>query len=330
MKALLIAGGFGTRMRPLTFTRPKHLLPIANKPHIEHVFDLLQKHGINDCVLLTSYLAEAFEATVRDAKDRGMRVEVAHEEVPLGTAGALKNAAHLIGDETFIGMNGDVLTEADLGGLIEFHRASSAQATILLTPVDDPTQFGVVPTDDEGKVQAFIEKPAKEEAPTNLINAGIYVIEASVLDRIPEGRESSAERELFPEIVRDGSMFALATDEYWIDVGTPGKYLQANMDALEGRFVVNAASLISEGSVVLADGARIEEGAKVSSCCVGAGSVIEGGATVQRSVLLPDVTVQSGAVVQGSILGQGVRVGTDSKVVDATLGDNETIGVVST
>src|SRR5688572_2166811 len=159
MKALLIAGGFGTRMRPLTFTRPKHLLPIANRPHIDHVFDKLQRHGIDEAVLLTSYLAEAFADTVAAARDRGFRVEVAHEETPLGTAGALKNAAHLLGEGPFLALNGDVLTDADLSALVEFHRAKGAEGTILLTPVEDPSQFGVVPTDADGRVQAFIEKP---------------------------------------------------------------------------------------------------------------------------------------------------------------------------
>lgn len=325
MKALLIAGGFGTRMRPLTYTRPKHLLPIANRPHIEHVFDLLQRYGINACVLLTSYLAEAFEETVRAAKGRGMQVEVAHEEVPLGTAGALKNAAELIGDDTFMALNGDVLTAADLAALIAFHRDRAAQATILLTPVDDPSQFGVVPTDAEGKVEAFIEKPAPGEAPTNLINAGVYVIQAEVLDRIPTGREVSAERELFPALVGDGEMYAMPTDAYWMDVGTPEKYLRANLDALEGTFVTNAVSLRSEGSVLLGDGAVVEEGATVSSSCVGADARIATKAVVERSVLLPDVTIDSGAEVRGSVLGQGVHVRSHARLVGATVADNEIV-----
>jgi mannose-1-phosphate guanylyltransferase len=325
MKALLIAGGFGTRMRPLTYTRPKHLLPIANQPHIEHVFDLLQRHGVDACVLLTSYLAEAFDETVRTAKDRGMTVEVAHEEVPLGTAGALKNAADLIGDETFLALNGDVLTEADLGALVSFHRDRSSQATILLTPVDDPSAFGVVPTDAIGKVEAFIEKPPPGEASTNLINAGVYVIETGVLDRIPSGRESSAERELFPSLVEDELMFAMATDAYWMDVGTPEKYLRANMDALEGAYVTEAISMMAEGSVVLGEGAQIEQDAQVSSSCIGADSTIAAGARVEGSVLLPDVEIGSGAVVKDSVLGQGVRIGSRARLEGATVGDNETV-----
>jgi NDP-sugar pyrophosphorylase family protein len=327
MKALLIAGGFGTRMRPLTYTRPKHLLPIANRPHIQHVFDLLQRYEVNGCVLLTSYLAEAFEETVQTAGERGLTLEVAHEEVPLGTAGALKNAAGLIGDETFLALNGDILTDANLGELVAFHRDRQAQATIFLTPVNDPSQFGVVPIDDRGRVEAFIEKPPPGEAPTDLINAGVYVIEADVLDRIPEGRESSAERELFPELVQDGVMYAHPTDAYWLDVGTPEKYLQANMDAIAGRYVATGVSLTAEGSTVVGDGARIDTGAQVSSSCIGPDSIIERGASVKGSVLLPDVTVGRTAIIKDSVIGQGVQIAPGVEVTGRTIADNERVEV---
>jgi NDP-sugar pyrophosphorylase family protein len=327
MKALLIAGGFGTRMRPLTFTRPKHLLPIANRPHIDHVFDKLQRYGIDECVLLTSYLAGSFEATVRTARERGITVEVAHEETPLGTAGALKNAAHLLDGETFLALNGDVLTDADLGGLVQFHRDRGAEATILLTPVEDPTQFGVVPTDRQGRVEAFIEKPPAGEAPTNMINAGVYVLESSVLDRIPEGRECSAERELFPALVEAGVMYAWPTDAYWLDVGTPGKYLQANLDTLKGMFVADEISLHAEGSNVIGDGCDLDASSVVSMACVGPGCSIAAGARVSDSVLLPDVAVGEGAIVTGSILGEGVVVAAGAQVDDATIGDGEKVEV---
>lgn len=327
MKALLIAGGFGTRMRPLTYTRPKHLLPITNRPHIDHVFDKLQRHGIEECVLLTSYLAEAFDVTVRSAQERGFTVEVAHEATPLGTAGALKNAADLLDGDTFVALNGDVLTDADVSGLVRFHRERGAEATILLTPVEDPTQFGVVPTDDRGRVEAFIEKPPPGEAPTNMINAGVYVMEPAVLDRIPPDREHSAERELFPELVADGVLFACPTDAYWLDVGTPDKYLKANLDALRGDFVVGGISLRAEGSTVVADGAEIDPAAEVSMTCVGPGSSIGARARVTESVLLPDVTVGTGAIVSGSILGEGVQVAPGARVDGATIGDGEKIEV---
>lgn len=235
MKALILAGGFGTRLRPLTYTRPKHLLPIANVPHIEHVFDLLQRHGVDDVVLLTSYLAEAFETSIEHATQRGLSVAVAREEEPLGTAGALKNAQELVGDGTFLAFNGDVLTDVDLDAIVAWHGERGAEATIVLTPVDDPSAYGVVPTEPDGRVLGFIEKPPPGEAPTNLINAGVYVCEPRLLDRIPDGRAFSAEHELFPAVVENGTMYARGADAYWMDIGTPEKYLQANLDALAGR-----------------------------------------------------------------------------------------------
>lgn len=319
MKALLLAGGFGTRLRPLTLTRPKHLLPIANRPHIEHVFDLLMAHGIEEIVLTTSYLAEAFDDTKRSVASRGLGLQVTHEEVALGTAGALKNAEAEIGDGTFMVFNGDVLTDVDLDLVLEFHRSNRAEATILLTPVEDPSAFGVVPTDESGRVLGFIEKPPPGEAPTNQINAGVYVLEPSVLERIPAGKEWSVERALFPELVADGGrVFASSTDAYWMDVGTPEKYLQANMDAISGRFKPR------EGTAVASD-VIVAEGARVSSSCVGAGASIESGAVVERSVLLPGVVVAASASVSGSILGEGVQVGEGATLSGATVGDFEIV-----
>jgi mannose-1-phosphate guanylyltransferase len=324
MKALILAGGLGTRLRPLTYTRPKHVLPIANRPHIEHVFDLLQGHGIDEVALLTSYLADAFGATLDRAEERGIKVDVAIEEEPLGTAGALKNARQSVGDETFLAFNGDVLTDVDLGRVIEFHRARGALATIVLTPVDDPSAYGVVPTADDGRVLGFIEKPAREDAPTNLINAGVYVFEPAVLDRIPPDRVVSAERELFPALVADGApLYALGTDAYWTDIGTPQKYLQANLDALAGRYVTDAVDAPGDGRVLVAEGAEIAPDARVSSACVGAGARIDAGCEVVDSVLLPGATVGAGGVVRASILGEGARVGIGVHVLDDTIADGE-------
>jgi len=317
MKALLLAGGFGTRLRPLTFTRPKHLLPIANRPHIDHVFDLLRRHGISDVVLTTSYLAEAFAETVERALGDGMNVYVTHEEVGLGTAGALKNAEAEVGDETFLVFNGDVLTDVDLDALVAFHREKGAETTILLTPVEDPSAFGVVPTEPDGRVTGFIEKPPRDEAPTNQINAGVYVMEPSVLDRIPAGREWSLERALFPELVEDrAALYARSTDAYWMDVGTPDKYLKANMDAIEGRFKMHSGA-------ALAQDASIDASATVSSSCVGPGTTIEAEATIEGSVLLSGCHVSRGATVSRSILGEGVNVGPGAKLVGQTIGDFE-------
>ncbi len=320
MKALILAGGFGTRLRPLTYTRPKHLLPIGNRPHIEHVFDLLQRSGVDHVVLLTSYLAERFQDTVALASERGLTVDVTHEAEPLGTAGAIKNAEELVGDSTFLVFNGDVLCDFDLETLIDLHRARQAVATIGLIPVDDPSAFGVVPRDPDGRVQGFIEKPPPGEAPTNDINAGIYVMEPEVLERIPPGKEWSAERSLFPDLVDEGhSLFAQRMKGYWMDIGTPEKYLAANMDLLAGRFRAGGA-IPRRGSLIAPD-AVVSAEAKLSSVCVGAGALVGEGAKIDRSVLLPGVVVGAGAQVDGCILGERVIVEDGARATNATLAD---------
>ena len=321
MKALILAGGLGTRLRPLTNTRPKHLLPIAGRPHIEHIFDLLQRHGVDEVVLLTSYLAEAFETTVSHAATRGLTVHVTHEEEPLGTAGALRNAEEFASDGTFLVFNGDVLMDVDLGEVLEFHRDRGAEATIVLTPVDDPSAYGVVPTEPDGRVLGFIEKPPRDEAPTNLINAGIYVLEPSVLERIPRGEVWSAERQLFPGLVDEGArLFAVVAESYWMDIGTPEKFLQANLDALSGRYRDARLGELTDGSLI-GEGAKVDGDAQVSSASVGEGAVIEAGAVVEESVLLPRAVVEAGAVVRRSILGEASTASKDATLTGITLED---------
>jgi mannose-1-phosphate guanylyltransferase len=325
VKALVLTGGFGTRLRPLTHTRPKHLLPIANRPHVEHVFDLLTRQGISEVVLLTSYLAEAFKPAVERGQARGLRVEVTHEETPLGTAGAIKNAQGLVGSDALLVFNGDILTDVDLSTVVEWHRRRAAEATILLTPVEDPSAYGVVPTEPDGRVLGFIEKPPAASAPTNLINAGVYVFEPSILERIPEGEVWSAEHQLFPQLVAEGAaLYALGSDAYWMDIGTPRKYLEANLDALAGRFVTDAVGAPGAGAVVAGSNAAIHQEATVTDSCVGDGSRI-GEATVERSVLLPGTVVEAGAFVRGSVLGEGVVVEAGAEVVDVTVADHEVL-----
>jgi mannose-1-phosphate guanylyltransferase len=325
LKALILAGGLGTRLRPLTFTRPKHLLPIANVPHIEHVFDLLLLHGVDEVVLLTSYLAESFEISVEQAAQRGLSVAVVHEEEPLGTAGALKNAQALVSDDTFLAFNGDVLTDVDLSAMLAWHRERGAEATIVLTPVDDPSAYGVVPTEPDGRVLGFIEKPPPGEASTNLINAGVYVCEPKLLDRIPGGRVFSAERELFPAVAEDGTMYARGADAYWMDIGTPQKYLQANLDALSGRYVCSAVAHPDEKMALLAPGAEVDESAQVSSSCLGSDTRVEADAIVERAVLLAGATVGPGATVRDAVLGERVTIGPGVAIEATAIGDDETV-----
>ena len=325
MKALILTGGFGTRLRPLTHTRPKHLLPIANRPHVEHVFDLLVRQGISDVVLLTSYLAEAFAPAIERGGQMGFHVEVTHEKEPLGTAGAIKNAQSLVSEEALLVFNGDILTDIDLSKVVEWHRRRSAEATILLTPVEDPSAFGVVPTEPDGRVLGFIEKPPAGTATTNLINAGVYVFEPSILDRIPAGEVWSAERQLFPQLVEEGAaLYALGGDAYWMDIGTPQKYLEANLDALAGRFLTDAVAEPGVGAVVAGEGVEIHPGAVVGDACLGAGARISE-ATVERSVLLPGAVVGEGAVVRGAVLGEGVVVESGAEALDVTVADHEVL-----
>ena len=322
MKALVLAGGLGTRLRPLTLTRPKHLLPIANVPHIEHVLDLLQRHGFEDVVFLTSHLSEAFADVIEKASRRGMRVQTTFETEPLGTAGAFKNAQELLDDETFIAFNGDILTDLDLGAVVRWHEERSAEATIVLHEVEDPSPFGVVPTDESGRVLGFIEKPDRASAPTNLINAGTYVFEPSVLDRIPAGEVWSAEHQLFPQMVEEGAaLFARADDAYWRDIGTPDKYRTANLDVLEGRYGGRAAP----DGVSIGPGAAVDPGARVRLSSIGPDCTIAAGASVEESVLLTGVRIETGARVVRSVLGAGVVVGAGAIVEDAALGDEGTV-----
>ena len=326
MKALILAGGFGTRLRPLTYTRPKHLLPIANKPHIDHVLDLLQRHGVDEGVLLTSYLAEAFDETIERAKARGFTMHVTHEEEPLGTAGALKNAEDFTRDGTFLVFNGDVLSDVDLGELISFHRDRGAAATIYLRPVNDPSAFGVVPTDDDGRVTGFIEKPPPGEAPTNLINAGVYVLEPRILERIPKGEVWSSEHQLFPALVDENAgLFGKPMEGYWKDIGTPASLLGANLDALVGEYRTEQVPDPGPRTSLIAESAQVEEGAQVISSCLGEGVQILAGAIVKRSLLLPGVTVAADGRVNASILGEAAAVPEGGVVEDETIADGQRV-----
>lgn len=322
MKALLLTGGLGTRLRPLTNTRPKPLLPIVNRPHIEHVLDLLQRHGVTEVVLTTSHLPETLQPVAQGARARGLRVEVTREEEPLGTAGAIRNAAEALADEAFYVLNGDVLTDVDLEDIAAFHRASGGEATIYLTPVDDPSRFGVVPTDASGRVIGFIEKPPPGQATTNNINAGIYVFEPAVIEEIPRGQTCSIEREIFPKLAEQRALFARVFPSYWVDVGTPQSYLRANMDALTGRFHNDVRS---DGGNVIGNGTQVASTARISSSCLGPDCVIADGASVMESVMLPRVRIGAGAVVARSILGEGVVVDDGVQVSGVTAGDGERV-----
>jgi mannose-1-phosphate guanylyltransferase len=281
--ALILAGGEGTRLRPLTEWLPKSMLPIANRPFLEHQIEHLRRHGVTRVILSGGYLPEPIRTHFGD------RLEYAVESQPLGTGGAIEFAAAGI-SETFVVCNGDVLTDLDLSAQIELHRARSARATIALHRVDDPSAYGLVRTGPGDAVTAFIEKPSPDEADADTINAGTYVLEPDVRDLIEPGRMVSVEREVFPRLIGDG-LFARVDDGRWRDIGTPESYLAANLEAMPAGGLIDPS-------------AELDPGADVTESVVGAGAHVEGSARVRRSVVLPGAVVRAGARFDSRVIGR--------------------------
>jgi mannose-1-phosphate guanylyltransferase len=327
MKAVVLVGGEGTRLRPLTLTTPKPLLPIVNQPFLERQLVWLADHGVDEVVLSMGYLPDAFHAHFRDESGadtfRGMRLRYAVEDEPLGTAGAIRFAADGM-DERFIVCNGDVLTGLDLSAMVEFHDDRNAEVTIALTRVEDPSAFGVVPTAPDGGVIAFVEKPAPGSAPSDWINAGTYVLEPEFLYRIPPRLNVSVERETFPRLLQQpGRLFGFRTDAYWLDIGTPEKYLEAHLDVLQGsvgRPPTPGARELSEGIWTQGD-AIIDPGATVlAPTLLGPRARVQSGARVRGSVLGEGAVVEQGAVLDGVVLHADARVLHDSTVEQSVIG----------
>jgi mannose-1-phosphate guanylyltransferase len=318
MRAVVLVGGFGTRLRPLTLTWPKQMLPIVDRPMLEHVLSHLAGHGIDDVVLSMGYKPDRFTDRYPSGTCAGVTLHYAVEPEPLDTAGAVRFAALDAGiDARFVVVNGDVLTDLDITALIAFHEEHGAEGTIALQKVEDPSAFGVVPTDGDGRVQAFVEKPPRDEAPTDLINAGTYVLEPSVLDRIEGGRKVSIEREVFPAMVADGTLFAMPGDTYWIDTGTPALYLQAQLDLLDG--------VRGEPVDGIAATSTVSSSASVVRSVIGSDAVVGDSATVQESVVMSRVEVGAGARIERSIVGFGSTVGVGAVLVDTVVGDRQEI-----
>ena len=337
MKAVVLVGGEGTRLQPLTFTTPKQMLPVAEVTVIERVLDHLATHGVTDAVLSLGYQPDAFLTAFPDDHAAGVALSYAIDPEPLDTAGAVGFAARSAGvDDTFLVVNGDVLTDQDLTALVEFHRARGAAATVALARVEDPSAFGVVVVDERGRVEAFVEKPAPGSVPSDMINAGTYVIEPTVLDRIPEGR-SSIERQVFPAMVADRCLFAAPSSAYWIDVGTPATYLEAQLDLLDGVRGGPPAPGADEGNggvwtlgrpvvnghvgppSLVGDAAYLADGALVERSIVGAGARVERAAVVRSSVLLPGALVRGGAVVDHSIVGERAIIGAGTRLSELSV-----------
>lgn len=315
MRAVVLVGGFGTRLRPLTNSVPKPMLPVGHVPIIERLIANLAAGGVTDVTLALGFKPEPFMSAFPDGLCAGATLSYAVEPEPLDTGGAIRFAAQSAGiDDTFVVANGDVLTDLDIAALVAFHRANRADATLHLTPVPDPSAFGVVDCDADGRVRRFVEKPPPGEAPSNLINAGTYVFEPGVIDRIPDGRKVSIERETFPQLVSASTLWALPTDDYWIDTGTPELYLQANLDVISDR------RHVAHRAVAVAPQAVVGDDVMIDDAVVDAGATIADGAAVHRSVLLPGAVIGVGATVSNSVV-MG-RIGAGALVSNCVIGSS--------
>ena len=315
MRALVLAGGEGTRLRPLTLSVPKPVMPLAGRPFLTFMLDWLGRHGVTEAILSCGFLSDAVERVLGD-RYGGIRLHYVVEEEPLGTAGPVRLAADLgLVEDRLLVLNGDALTDIDLTAEVAQHDSTGAGATLALVPVEETSSYGAVPTAPDGQVEAFLEK--MENPPTNRINAGAYVLERSVVERIPPGR-SMFETDVFPGMVGEGLYGFDATGSYWIDIGTPERYLEATYDLLAERVESSLPPRDETGSLV-ADGC-ITGGARIGpmsvlgrQCVVGAGSVVE------RSVLHDDVRVGEAATVSGAVLAEGVRVADGAQVEEQAI-----------
>jgi mannose-1-phosphate guanylyltransferase len=341
VKAVVLVGGAGTRLRPLTLTVPKQVLPIVDVPMIERVLAYLEPHGVDEAILSLGYLHGAFETLFPDRTAGNVRLSYAVEPEPLDTAGAVGFAARYAGiAERFLVVNGDILTDLDVTAMVAFHVERGAQATISLAKVADPSAFGLVPIDGMGKVVAFVEKPAPGAVGPSLINAGTYVLEPSVLDHIPAGQRVSIERQVFPVLAAAGALYGFDSSDYWTDTGTPAQYIDAQLDLLSGRrpgTPAPGARVVAEGiwtigeadfgsnvrgPAFVGDGAWVAPDAWVESAIVGAGCRVHAGAQVVDSVLLPGADVGAGASVRRSIVGRGACIGEGAELTDlSVIGD---------
>jgi mannose-1-phosphate guanylyltransferase len=319
MKAVVLVGGFGTRMRPLTETVKKELLPLVDRPVLDHTLDRLVRHGVDEVVMSSPYLEEAFAPFI-ESRRGSPSITWVTEPAPLGTGGAIVHALPALGDDPFLALNGDILTDLDLTSMADRHRDRGAAVSIALHHVEDARPFGLVETDGDGRVLAFREKP-EDPAPGD-VNAGTYLLDPSRLRTWSADREISVEREIFPALIDDGALVVgFASAAYWIDLGTPQQYLQAHADMLAGRLdgVRYAAPWVAPSASV-ADDASLDEG-----CAVGPGCVVSSGSVITGSVLHAGASVGAGARVVRSILGPGARVGEGADLVGSVLGEGAVV-----
>ncbi len=327
--AVILAGGQGTRLRPLTLATPKPVVPLLNIPFIAYQLALLRQHGITDVVLSCSYLVDEVRRIMGDGAAHGVRLRYAVETEPLGTAGGVRNAVDLVRDLVVV-LNGDILADLDLTAMLRFHAARGSRATLYLTRVADPTQYGLVELEADGRIRSFVEKPEPGRVTVDTVNAGVYALDRAVVAGIPTGRAVSIERETFPGLLRDGvPFFGWISASYWLDIGSPAKYRQGQLDLLAGRVAtpVKPAGARPDGRAI-APGARVAPDATVTApAVIGAGTRLEPGAQVgPNAVLGANCVVGEGARIEGAVLWDDVNVGPGAILRDCIVGSHVTIG----
>jgi len=312
LKTIVLAGGFGTRLRPLSCSRPKALFPIANKPLIDYILGNLSNSGVDTVIMAVYYMAESLVRYLGPTKyDVG--ILYSREQRPLGTGGTIKHAMDMLNKEKFMVMNGDLLTDIDLKQLVKYHEEKGGMATIALTTVEDPTKYGSVEINKEGRIIRFVEKPEHGKAPSNLINAGIYILEPEIFDYIPDGKKVRIETEIFPQLVEEEQLYGFKTNEFWMDIGEPPDYLRAN-----------AEILARQGTSVIPDSVDIAQNAVIKDPC-SFGENIEIGAETRigpNVSLADDVKIGKGCRIENSIIFSGTAIMDYSSVRNAILGEN--------
>lgn len=334
MKAVILVGGQGSRLRPLTVNRPKPLLPVGNVPFLSHVFTHLRRHGVDEVILAVQYLADRFRDFYGDGSAFGLRLTVVDEREPMGTAGAVKNVEQYLNpNEAVLVFNGDILTDLDITDMVRFHKGSGATLTISLTPVADTSSYGVVDIDASGRISRFIEKPKREAAPSNLINAGTYILEPEALAMIPAGQHYMFEFGLFPALLASGRPmygYVPTPATYWMDIGKPERYLDANHDLLAGKVSGLGYHPAGQqhGSLWVEEGSDISEGANISGPVVlGKGCRIAAGATLTGPVVLgDDCSIAADAQVADAVIWNGSRIGAGAALSRCAIGEGVTIG----
>ncbi|MFD5034273.1 sugar phosphate nucleotidyltransferase [Streptomyces sp. NPDC058220] len=330
-EAILLVGGKGTRLRPLTVHTPKPMMPAAGVPFLTHQLARARAAGVEHVILATSYLAEVFEPHFGDGSSLGLSLEYVTEREPLGTGGAIRNVASLLRsgpDEPVLIFNGDILTGLDIRALVGTHTSSGADVSLHLTRVEDPRAFGLVPTDESGRVTAFLEKPqTPEEIVTDQINAGAYVFRRSVIDSIPVGRPVSVERETFPDLLAAGAhLQGMVDSTYWLDLGTPQAFVRGSADLVLGRAPSPAIPGRCGERLVLPTASVAPDVKLTGGTVVGAGAVIGGGARIAGSTVLDGAVVEPGAMITDSLIGAGARVGARAVLSGAVIGDGAVVG----